>query len=139
MTKNKTLETENSVAQFLTTITDEKKRMDCLTIINLITEHTLLEAKMWGPSIVGFGSYHYKYDSGREGDAPLFGIAARASGIALYLVSVFSDREELLLKFGTHKTDKGCVQIKKLEDIDTNILIKMVQNSIDYRRKQYPI
>lgn len=139
MAKNKTLETENSVAQFLSTITNEKKRNDCLTIINLITNHTQLEPKMWGTSIVGFGSYHYKYDSGREGDAPLTGIAARVNGIVLYLVSAFSDREELLLKFGKHKTDKGCVQIKKLEDVDTNVLIKMVQNSIDYIRKQYPI
>ncbi|MBC7721464.1 MAG: DUF1801 domain-containing protein [Pedobacter sp.] len=139
MVKNKTLETENSVAQFLSTITNEKKRNDCLTIINLITNHTQLEPKMWGTSIVGFGSYHYKYDSGREGDAPLTGIAARVNGIVLYLVSAFSDREELLLKFGKHKTDKGCVQIKKLEDVDTNVLIKMVQNSIDYIRKQYPI
>ena len=78
MAKNKTIETENSVADFLTTITDEKKRTDCSTIIDLITEQTGLEPKMWGSSIVGFGSYHYIYDSGRMGDAPLVGIAARS-------------------------------------------------------------
>jgi len=138
MAKNKTTETESSVTDFLATIADEKKRNDCSAIIKLITEHTGLEPKMWGTSIVGFGSYHYLYESGREGDAPLTGIAARANAITLYVTSTFDKREELLAKFGKHKTEKGCIYIKKLEDIDTDILIKMVKNSIEYRRKQYP-
>ena len=138
MAKNKTTETTSSVPVFLKTIKDGKKRKDISVIIELITKHTGLEAKMWGTSIVGFGSYHYKYESGREGDAPLTGIAARANAIVLYLVSVFDKREELLAKFGKHKTDKGCIYIQKLEDIDTGILIKMVKNSIAYRKKQYP-
>jgi Domain of unknown function (DU1801) len=137
MTKNKTTENENSVAGFLLTITDLKKRTDFSALIDLIKEHTRLEPKMWGTAIVGFGSYHYKYESGREGDAPLTGIAARANAIVLYLVSVFDDREALLAKFGKHKTSKGCIYIQKLEDIDKNILIKMVKNSIEYRKKNY--
>jgi len=138
MAKNKTIETQNSVADFLTTITDEKKRKDCSAIIDLITEHTELEPKMWGTGIAGFGSYHYKYESGHEGDAPLAGIASRANAITLYLSSNFDKREELLSKFGKHKTGKGCIYIQKLEDIDISILIKMVKNSIEHKKKQYP-
>lgn len=137
MAKNKTIETQNSVAGFLTTIIDEKKRKDCSAIIDLITEHTGLEPKMWGTSIVGFGSYHYKYESGREGDAPLAGLASRTNAITLYL-SNFDKKEELLTKFGKHTTGKGCIYIQKPEDIDTSILIKMVKNSIEHRKKQYP-
>ena len=138
MAKNKTIETENSVAKFLTTITDEKKRKDLLAIIDLITEHTGLEPKMWGPAIVGFGIYHYKYESGREGNAPLAGIASRANAITLYLSSRFDKREELLSQFGKHKTAKACIYIQKLEDIDTRILKKMVTNSIKHTKKKYP-
>ncbi len=85
MAKNKTTENQNSVAEYLNTIKDEKKRKDCAAIIDLITKHTALEPKMWGTAIVGFGAYHYKYESGREGDAPLVGLAARANAITLYL------------------------------------------------------
>ena len=138
MAKNKTTETQNSVAAFLKTITDEKKRKDFSAIIDLVTKHTGLEPKMWGTSIVGFGSYHYIYESGREGDAPLTGIASRTNAIALYLTANFDKREELLSKFGKHKTVKGCIYIQKLEDIDTSILTKMVKNSIENKKKQYP-
>ena len=138
MAKNKTTETKNSVAGFLTTIKDEKKRKDCSAIIDLITEHTALRPKIWGTSIVGFGTYHYKYDSGHEGDAPLAAIAARANAIVFYFCSGFEKREELLQSLGKHKTEKSCVYIKKLEDIDTGILIKMVKNNIKQIKKLYP-
>jgi hypothetical protein len=138
MAKNKTTETQASVAGFLSTIKDEKRRKDCSEIINMITEQTGLKPKMWGLGIVGFGTYHYKYESGREGDAPLAGIASRANSITLYLSSNFDKREELLSKFGKHKTGKGCIYIQKLEDIDKNILIKMVNNSIAHVKKLYP-
>ena len=135
MAKNKTIETQASVAGFLKTIKDEKRRKDCSAIIDLITKHTGLEPKMWGTAIVGFGSYHYKYESGREGDAPLTGIASRANSITLYLGTNFDKREELLSKFGKHKLSGGCIHIQKLEDIDTGILIKLIKNSITYRKK----
>ena len=138
MAKNKTIETQDSVPGFLMTIKDEKRRKDFSAIIDLITEHTGFEPKMWGTSIVGFGIYHYKYESGREGDAPLAGIASRANAITLYLSSNFDKREELLSKFGKHKTSKGCIYIQKLEDVDTGILIKMVKNSIKHTKKKYP-
>jgi hypothetical protein len=135
MAKNKTVETQKSVAGFLSTIIDGKKRDDCSAIINLIMEQTGLEPKMWGTSIIGFGSYHYKYESGHEGDAPLAGIASRANAITLYLGTEFDKREELLSKFGKFKTGKGCIYIQKLEDIDKSVLSKMVKNSIEYRKK----
>jgi hypothetical protein len=138
MAKNKTIETQASVAEFLTAITDDKKRKDFSVIIELITKQTGLEPKMWGTSIVGFGSYHYKYESGREGDAPLTGIASRANAITLYLGSNFDKREELLSKFGKHKIGGGCIHIQKIEDIDTGILIKMIKKSIAHRKKQHP-
>lgn len=137
MAKNKTVETEESVADYLATITDAKKRKDFSAIIDLIKKQTGLEPKIWGISIVGFGSYHYKYESGREGDAPLAGIASRANSITLYLGSNFDKREELLSKFGKHKISGGCIHIQKLEDIDTGILSKMVKNSIEHRKKEH--
>ncbi len=137
MAKNKTVETTKSVAAFIKKIAVEKKRTDFSAIVELITKHTGLEPKMWGTSIVGFGSYHYKYESGREGDAPLAGLASRANTITLYFGSTFDKREELLSKFGKHKLSGGCIHIQKLEDIDTGILVKMVKNSIAYRKKEH--
>jgi len=138
MAKNKTVETENSVAKFLSAIKDKKRREDFSALINLVSENTGFEPKMWGTAIVGFGSYSYKYESGREGTAPLAGMASRSNAITLYLSSNFEKREELLSKFGKHKTAKACIYIQKLEDIDTGILIKMVKNSIKYYKNKYP-
>ncbi|MFZ1281895.1 MAG: DUF1801 domain-containing protein [Ignavibacteriaceae bacterium] len=138
MAKNKTTETKASVWGFLSTIKDEKRQKDCLTIIDLVSKSTGYEAKMWGTSIVGFGSYNYKYDSGHEGSAPLTGLASRVNAITLYLGSKFEKREELLSKFGKYKEGKGCIYIQKLEDVDTSILVKMFKNSIASKKKQYP-
>jgi len=137
MAKNKTIETENTVAGFLMTIPDEKKRKDFSEIIELIKKQTGLEPKMWGTAIVGFGSYYYKYESGREGDAPLAGISPRSNSITFYLGSNFDKREELLAKFGKHKIGGGCIHIQKLEDIDKTVLIKMVKNSIKHRKEEH--
>jgi hypothetical protein len=135
MAKNKTVETNNSVAAYLKAIPDEKRRKDCSALVELFTRQTGLEPKMWGSSIVGFGSYHYKYESGHEGDAPLTGLSSRANAIVLYLGSSFDQREELLKKFGKHKEGKSCIYIQKLEDVDVNILGKMVKNSVAYAKK----
>ncbi len=137
MAQNKTIENKKSVAVFISKIKDEKRRKDFLAISDLITTQTGLEPKMWGTSIVGFGTYHYKYESGREGDAPLVGIASRVNAITLYLGSTFDKREELLSKFGKHKMSGGCIHIQKLEDIDTKILTKMLKNAIRYRKKEH--
>lgn len=137
MAKNKTTETENSVDAYLQAIPDEKKRKDCAFIVDLIHQETGLKAKMWGTGIVGFGSYHYKYDSGHEGDAPLIGLAARVNAITLYISTEFEDRQELLAKFGKYKMSKACIYIKKIEDIDIEILRKMINNSLAYMRSNY--
>lgn len=138
MAKNKTVETKESVKDFIAKISDVKKRKDFSSITDMISKHTGLKPKMWGTSIVGFGSYHYKYESGREGDAPLVGIAPRASSIVLYLGCEQAVRDDLLLKFGKYKLSGGCIHIQKLEDIDTAVLIKMVENSIEQIKKNNP-
>ena len=138
MAKNKTIETKASVKSFLATIKDEKRRSDCAAIVNIMKEQTGHEPKMWGTAIVGFGSYHYKYESGREGDAPMAGLASRVNGIVLYLASEPGEKETLLKNFGKHKVGGGCVYINKLEDIDTTILSKLIKNSIKYYQKKYP-
>ena len=137
MAKNKTVETKESVAGFIKKISNEQKRKDFSTIVDLISKNTKMEPKMWGTAIVGFGSYHYKYESGREGDAPLAGLAARASSIVLYLGSSFEKRDELLAKFGKHKVSGGCVHIQKLEDVDADILIKIIKNSVAKTKKDH--
>jgi len=138
MAKNKTTETESSVIDFInTTVEDETKRNDAFELIKIMQQQTGFEAKMWGPSIIGFGSYHYKYASGHEGDAPLAGFSPRKAAISLYLY-LPDNKEELLSKFGKHKAAKGCVYIKKLADIDVEILKKMVSGSAEYLQNLYP-
>jgi len=131
MAKNKTIETELSVVDFINSVKDDTKRKDCFSLIELMKELTGIEPKMWGSSIVGFGSHHYKYESGREGDSPNVAFSPRSSSIALYLSGYFKDRELLLKKFGKHKTDKGCIHIKSLADIDKEILKVMIINHIN--------
>jgi hypothetical protein len=138
MAKNKTTENLLSVDAFINAVKDETKRKDCLSLIELIKKQTALEPKMWGPSIVGFGSHHYKYESGREGDSPNVAFSPRASSIAIYLSGSFKDRETLLKKFGKHKTDKGCVHIKTLADIDLTVLTQMIANHIKHIKELYP-
>jgi hypothetical protein len=138
MAKNKTTETSLSVIDFINAVIDENKRKDCISLIDLLKKQTGLQPKMWGPSIVGFGSHHYKYESGREGDSPNIAFSPRASSIAIYLSANFEDREILLAKFGKHKSDKGCVHIKTLADIDKDILKKMIANHIKHIKGLYP-
>jgi hypothetical protein len=138
MAKNKTSETDSSVTAYINAIPDEKRRKDCSDLIELIKKQIKFEPKMWGTAIVGFGSYHYKYDSGHEGDAPLVGFASRANAIALYLSLNEDQREDLLKKFGKHKTGKGCIHIQKLSDIDTKVLGEMVTRSAENLKQKYP-
>ena len=138
MAKNKTTETNISVTDFINAVKDETKRKDSFNLVALIKKQTGLEPKMLGPSIVGFGSYHYKYESGHEGDNPLIGFSPRAAAITLYLSGHFEKREELLEKLGKHKTDKACIYVKKLEDINIETLQKMITNHIKHIQKLYP-
>ncbi len=123
MAKNNTTENTNSVEDFINSIADEKRKSDFTSILKLLAKHLGGKPKMWGTAIVGFGSYHYIYKSGREGDAHLAGLAARANAITCYLGSEFNKRDILLSKFGKYKEGKGCIYINKLEGIDTDILV----------------
>nr|WP_315238948.1 DUF1801 domain-containing protein [uncultured Flavobacterium sp.] len=138
MAKNKTTQTENSVTDFINTVDDEVKRNDSFELIKIIEQQTGFEPKMWGPGIIGFGNYHYKYDSGHEGDAPLAAFSPRKDAISLYLSSSFKNKEELLSKFGKHKAGKGCIYIKKLTDINNEILKQMISESVKEIQKLYP-
>jgi Domain of unknown function (DU1801) len=137
MAKNKTTETEHSVTDFMNSVTDEKKRMDSFQIIEMINSLTSLVPKMWGPSIVGFGSYHYKYESGHEGDAPLIGLSPRKNAITIYLAPNFINKAELLKLLGKHTTGKGCLYINNLEDVDIEVLKEMIAASLDHMKQHY--
>ncbi|WP_316831273.1 DUF1801 domain-containing protein [Pedobacter aquatilis] len=138
MAQNKTTENDGDVAAFLNTVTDEAKRQDSFSLVKLFEEVSSYKAKMWGTAIVGFGSYHYKYESGREGDAPLTGFSPRKDSFALYFSSQLKDREKLLAALGKHKTGKACVYIKKLSDADTDVLKQIIVNSMEDIKSKYP-
>jgi len=137
MAKNKTQETDLSVNDYVGSIQDAQRKKDFGELVKLLARELKLEPKMWGPAIVGFGSYHYIYDSGREGDAPLTGLSSRASAISLYLSSEFEKRDELLAKLGKYKSDKGCVHIRSLADVDLKVLVSMVKGSVAHRKKKH--
>ncbi len=138
MAKNKTAETKNSVTKFVNKVENEVKRNDAFKLIEIFKSVTGFEPKMWGPSIIGFGSYHYKYASGHEGDSPLAGFSPRKDSLVLYMATEFEKREELLSKLGKHTSSKSCIYAKKLVDIDIAILKKIIKNSMDHALKLYP-
>jgi hypothetical protein len=137
MAENKTKPTRVSVAAFLKSAATGQQLKDSQELVKLFRELTGKPAKMWGPSIVGFDSYHYVYPSGREGDAPLIGFAPRKSELSLYLVPGV-EATGLLSKLGKYKAGKGCVYIKKLEDVDRGVLKALAKASIAELRKRYP-
>ena len=138
MAQNKTTETNNSVSDFLNAIADEARRTDAFALSALLEEQTGLPPKMWGASIVGFGSYHYVYDSGREGDSPLVGFSPRAAAFSVYISGDFPQKEALLQQLGKHKMSGGCLHIKKLSDINTDILRQIITLHVAYMRETYP-
>ena len=138
MAKNKTTETQNSVTAFIKAVPDQTKQQDSWQLIAILQKLTGSEPKMWGPSIIGFGSYHYKYASGHEGDAPLAGFSPRKDAISLYLWPTFDAKETLLQNFGKFKAGKSCIYIKKLADIDLKILEELVALSIKEVKILYP-
>lgn len=138
MAENKTKATDVRVESYLSSIGDESRRKDCEALSKLMSKVTKDKPKMWGTSIVGFGSYHYKYESGREGDAPLAGFSSRKGDITLYLASGFPGQEELLTKLGKHKTGKGCLYIRKLSDVDLKTLERLIVESYAERKLNHP-
>jgi Domain of unknown function (DU1801) len=136
MAENKTRPTQASVAKYLGAIQSDARREDCESLAKLMTKVTKQKPVMWGPSIVGFGSYHYKYESGREGDMCLVGFSSRKGDISVYLAN-FPERVGLLKKLGKHKAGKGCLYIRSLEDVDTKVLEKLVADSVTVLKQRY--
>lgn len=137
MATQKTRETAASVEEFLNGIENRTRREDGLAMLELMREVTGEEARMWGSSIVGFGSYHYVYESGREGDAMLTGFSPRKQNLAIYVMPGFSAYDSLLDKLGKHKTGKSCLYINKLADVDLKVLRTLVRRSVQVMRNKY--
>lgn len=134
----KTKENNHSVIEFIESVEHPRKKEDAYKLLEIFTEKTGYPAKMWGTSIVGFGSYHYKYPSGHEGDAPLVGFSPRKAKISLYFATGDPDRKVLLERLGKHTTGKACVYINKLADIDTDVLKELIEQSVCFLKKRYP-
>ena len=130
MAENKTKLTKLSVAAFIDALTDQARRADAKALVKLMQSTAGEKPKMWGPSIIGFGSYHYKYESGREGDMPVIAFSPRKAATVLYGMTGFSEPATLLAKLGKHTTGKGCVYIKKLADVDQHVLEALVVRSL---------
>lgn len=137
MPENKTKPTKLSVAAFIDALPDQTKRADAKALVKLLQSATGEKPKMWGPSIIGFGSCHYKYESGREGDMPLTGFSPRKAATVLYMMTGFSDSAALLAKLGKHTTGKGCLYIKKLADVDQKALQALIVNSVAATRARH--
>ena len=132
----KTKKTQASVSKFIDSIPDEKRREDCRRIVDIMKKATNAEPKMWGSSVVGFGDYHYKYESGRENDWFVTGFSPRKDSLTLYFMTGIEPYKKLLGRLGKHKTGKGCLYIKSLDDIDVNVLKEFVTTSAkDLKRR----
>lgn len=138
MAKNKTNETDESIDNFLDSYVDnEQKKNDSYKLIELMKKWTGFNPKMWGPSIIGFGSYHYKYASGHEGDAPLLGFSPRKAAFSLYVYSPIKEHEHFLKKLGKFKMGKACIYVKKISDINIATLEKMSKATIEYLNEHH--
>ena len=135
--KNKTVETAASPATFLRSVDDERKRKDCRALSKMMREVTGKRAKMWGPSIVGFGSYHYRYESGREGDMLVTGFSPRRQNLTIYVMNGFEPYKRQLEKLGKHKVGKSCLYVKSLDDVDMEVLREIVEHSVGEMRKRH--
>ena len=138
MPEPKTKPTEVSVQSHIAAITNEEQRNDAQTLVALMRRVTRQKPVMWGPSIVGFGTYHYKYASGHEGDSALTGFAVRGRELVVYIAQGFEGRDALLAKLGKHRTGNVCVYIKRLADIDLKVLETLVARSIKHTKSRYP-
>ena len=137
MAELKTKKSRASVADFLNSIEDRQKRVDCKAIAKMMRAVTGKNAKMWGTSIVGFGTYDYKYASGHEGSSFLCGFSPRARNVTIYVMSGFSQHASLMAKLGRHSTGKSCLYIKNLDDINPKVLQSLTERSVKYMRKTY--
>ena len=134
MSANKTQPAPIDPASFIAAVEDETKRSDCLRLLDLMGSVTGAEPVMWGPSIIGFGNYHYIYESGREGDFFLAGFSPRKTALTLYILAGFSRYDDLMAKLGKFKTGKSCLYIKRLSDVDVNVLTALITESVNHMR-----
>ena len=132
MAEPKTQPTDASVDGFLASIDDETRRRDCEALRDLMREVTGEEPKMWGLSMVGFGTYHYRYATGREGDWPLTGFSPRKRDLTVYVMAGFDRYEELMARLGKHSTGKSCLYLKRLDDVDLDVLRELVARSAEH-------
>lgn len=139
MAENKTKPTAVSVSAFIDALPDEAKRADAKALAKLMQSASGEKPKMWGPSIIGFGSVHYKYDTGREGDMPLIGFSPRKTANVLYGAIGFTGADALLAELGKHTTGKGCLYIKKLGDVDRKVLEAMLVKALAAKRGKYKV
>jgi Domain of unknown function (DU1801) len=137
MAENKTKATNVTVEAFLASVADASKRADALALIDMMQTASNEKPRMWGPSIIGFGSYHYHYKSGREGDSPIVGFSPRKAALVIYIVTGFRGAEPLLAKLGKHSTGKSCLYVKRLADVDLPVLRKLIDHSVVAVRAKY--
>ena len=138
MSDLKTRPTASSVDAFIDNLDDEHRRADCRAVAPLMAEITGAEGVMWGSSIVGFGSYHYRYASGREGDFLEVGFSPRKRALTIYVMAGFAEYQDLLARLGKHSTGKSCLYVKRLADVDLDVLREMLIRSVTYIRAKYP-
>jgi hypothetical protein len=138
MAANKTQQTDASVAAFIEAVADPAQRNDAKLICAMMERVSGHPAKLWGPSIIGYGSYHYRYDSGREGDMCRIGFSPRKGKTVVYIVDGFPQHDALLARLGKHQTGKSCLYIKRLSDVDTGVLEELVSASWAEMGKRYP-
>ena len=138
MAENKTKPTDADVKAFIEAVDHEKKRADAWRMLEIMKDVTGMEPKMWGPSIIGFGSYHYKYESGREGDSLLTGFSPRKAKMSLYITSGFERYDDLMSRLGKFKTGKSCLYVNKLEDINEDVLRELIAVSVAHMKENYP-
>lgn len=138
MAEPKTKKNDASVEGFLAAVDHQRRREDSFAVLEMMKRITGEEPKMWGSSIVGFGSYHYRYASGREGDWPRIGFSPRKQSLTLYVMPGFSNYDDLLSRLGKHRTGKSCLYVNKLDDVDLDVLEELIRGSLDTMREMYP-
>ncbi len=138
MAENKTKPTSASIDDYIASRANDEQRADCKSLMSLLKRVTGEKPKMWGPSIVGYGSYHYTYDSGHSGEAPMTGFAIRGRELVLYLMAESDEQKALRAKLGKHKMGKSCLYFKRFSDLNSEVLSEMVRTSIADLKRRYP-
>lgn len=135
---NKTQPTSTSIAEFIESLDDERRQSECNQLVELMREESGQEPVLWGPAIIGFGQYHYRYESGREGDFMRVGFSPRKQNLSIYIIPGFKPYQAVLERLGKHKLGKSCLYIKRLEDVDISALRELVRQSLADMNERYP-